>query len=60
MKRKKSRIPGETTPPDTASATTETITAKNASANNKLQGKNRGNIDRKNNRTLVDTEDKNY
>ena len=53
-------MPGETTTPDTAVATMETTAAKNASANNWLQGQNRGNINRKNIRTLVDTEDKKY
>ena len=60
-------MPGETTPPDTASATTERTTAKNAYATcmkqvqnreNKHINNNKNNIN--NNRTIVDTEDKNY
>ena len=64
-------MPGETTPPDTAVAATETATANNSYATNRQQDQNRGNNhrnnnnnnrnnNRKNNRTLVDKEDKNY
>ena len=38
MKGKKSRMPGKTTPPDTAEATKETTTANNASATNRQLG----------------------
>ena len=51
---------GETTTPDTAAVTIETITANNVYATNGQQVQNRGNINIKNNRTRVDTEDKNY
>ena len=51
---------GETTTFDTAAATTETTTAKNESAINRKHIQNRGNINRNNYRTIVDTEDKNY
>ena len=60
MKGKKNRIPGKTTSPDTAAATIEKPTAKNASASNRQLVQNRGNINRNNNRTPVDTEYKNY
>ena len=60
MKGKKSRMPGKTTPPDTAEATKETTTANNASATNRHQVQKRGNINRNNNRTLVDIEEMNY
>ena len=53
-------MPGKTTPPDTTVATTETTTTNNAYATNRQQGQNRGNINRNNYRTIVDTEDKNY
>ena len=53
-------MPGKTTPPDTAEATKETTTANNASATNRHQVQKRGNININNNRTLVETADKNY
>ena len=60
MKGNKSRVPGKTTPPNTAADTTETTTANNTYVTNRQQVQNRGNINRNNNRALVRTEDKNY
>ena len=60
MEGKKRKIPGKTTTPNISEATTEKTTANNSSASNKQQGQNRGNFNRNNNRTLVDTEGKNY
>ena len=60
MKGKKSSIPGETTTPNTAADTAKITAANTASATNRKQGKNRGKINRNNNRDIVDTEDKNY
>ena len=53
-------MPGETTPTDTAAATKETTTTNKAYATNIQQVQNRGNINIKDNRTIMDTEDKSY
>ena len=60
MKGNKSRVPGKTTPPNTEADTTETTTANNTYVTNRKQVQNRGNINRNNQRTLVETEDNNY
>ena len=51
---------GEKTTPDTAAAATETTTGNNASLTNRQQGQNGGNINRNNNITIVDTQEKKY
>ena len=53
-------MPGETTTTDTEAATTETNTTNNVPSTNRQQVQNRGNINRNNNITIVNTEDKNY
>ena len=53
-------MPFKTTILDTAVVKAGKATAKNASETNRQQGQNIGNINRNNNRTIVDTEDNNY
>ena len=58
--REKEKNSGKNNNPQHISGHNRKTTANNASASNKQQGQNRGNFNRNNNRTLVDTEGKNY